>query len=103
MFREVPGSLWKYPEGYGTLQDAETEARPSWKVHKVVSRWKKRLSLGDRARRHGPWRFPPGRHSPRRFILESVLDSSWWPKQTLGRTLAQVATPGFHLYIRGQG
>ena len=35
-FRKVLGSLWKYPEGYGTLQDAETEARPSRKVHKVV-------------------------------------------------------------------
>src|SRR3954471_18205868 len=102
MFREVPGSLWKYPEGYGTLQDAETEARPSWKVHKVVGRWEKDFPWGQGGTPRS-LAFPPGRQSPRRFVLESGLDSSWWPKPTLGRTLAQVATPGFHLYIQEQG
>src|SRR3954462_7090307 len=47
MLREVPGSLWKYSKGYGTLQDAETEARPSWKVHKVVGRRKKDFPWGQ--------------------------------------------------------
>ena len=40
-FRKVPEALWKYMEGYGTLLDAETDVRPSRKVHKVVTRKEK--------------------------------------------------------------
>src|SRR3954467_13147628 len=63
-FREVPGSLWKYLEGYGTLQDTETEARPSWKVHKVVGRWEKDFPWGTSpdARDHGVWPLDAGLH-----------------------------------------
>ena len=53
-FRKVPGSLWKYPEGYGTLQDAETDVRPSRKVHKVVTRKEKDFPWSPRPRRQGP-------------------------------------------------
>src|SRR3954471_3424697 len=62
MFREVPGSLWKYPEGYGTLQNAETEARPSWKVHKVVGRRESDFPWGTSpdARDHGVWPLDAG-------------------------------------------
>src|SRR3954471_14059356 len=52
MFREVPEGLWKYPEGYGTLLDAEIEPRPSRKVHKVVGRWEKGF-LGGQGRHAG--------------------------------------------------
>ena len=60
-FREVPRSLWKYPEGYGTLQNTETEARPSWKVHKVVGRLKMTF-LGGQAQTSGT--MPSGPRTP---------------------------------------
>src|SRR4051812_20429658 len=69
MFWEVPGSLWKYPEGYGTLQDAETEARPSWKVHKVVGRRKKDF----------PWGASPDAMVPGVWPLDAGLRGvSYW-------------------------
>ena len=56
--REVPGGLWKYPEGYRTLWYAKTESRPSRKVHKTVGRWKGDFPWGQ-GKTPGFLAFPP--------------------------------------------
>ena len=67
--REVPRSLWKYPEGYRTFRDAETEARPTRKVHKAVGRWKRGF----------PWEARQNARVPGVFPLDAVVRGvSYW-------------------------